>query len=170
MCPLRITKCIQWSKWLVSAFWFVGIALGYCLATIVPDVSIAMVNQISRQEPSVVGLLFSTVTPLLIAFFAVKLRKRFALLTVLLIKAFSFSFCAVCVLLAFNDAGWLLYRFYLFSNSCSTVVLTWFCFRYINGDHTDLLKHFLYCILTVFLILLIDIILVAPFVWTLFNN
>ncbi len=165
----RYTRRFQWGRLFLSAFWISGLLLGCYLAMLLPKESISFVRQISIQQQSIIGLFFSLNIPLLLSFFAFKLRLQFLILPIAFVKAVCFSFCALCLVFTFGDAGWLLYRFYIFSDSCAVIVLLWFWIRYFREDPVNLDKCFYFCLAAISAIWIVDYVLVSPFAMMLFH-
>ena len=166
----KITMHFSRGRLLNSTLWIFGLIFGCYLALQLPDRSIIFISHIYKHQLSVAALFVSLSIPLVLSFLAFKLHLKTLIFLVTFFKGVCFSFCALCLLFAFGDAGWLVYRFYLFSDSCSVIILNWFWNHYFNEEIATLKKGFTCCSLAILAICFIDFLLVSPFVKTLFDN
>lgn len=85
---------------------------------------------------SIPGLLTAAVLPFLLSAFAVRLSEPWLLLIISAFKAFSFSFCACGVSLAFGQSSWLVRFLFLFSDLCVIPLLYFYWVRHIRGGRS----------------------------------
>lgn len=167
----RLSTHFPLRRVLLVFVWLFGLILGCYFATVASsNESIHIVRQVLQSEPSIIGLFISLIIPLVTSFLAIKLRLNLLILPIAFIKAVCFSFCAMCLIFAFGDAGWLLCRLYVFSDSCAVVVLLLFWIHCIPGDVVALNKNFCYCLVSISAICFVDYFLVSPFAMKLFYN
>ena len=165
----RLRTCSSQGRVLISLLWIAGLILGCCLALFQSETTLLFIRQISRQRMSVVVLTISLLCPFVISYFAFRLRLWFVIYLIVFIKATCFSFCALCLEIAFGDAGWLVYRLYLFSDSCCVIILMWFWNHCIAIDSEKLNRSFYFCFAMIAAVCFMDFIIVSPFVIKLFD-
>lgn len=92
---------------------------------------------------SITGLLSAFLLPLLFSAFAVYISQPWLLVPVAFGKAFSFSYLAFGVTLAFGSAGWLVRSLLMFSDCLTLPLLWWFWLCCIRASDRDALRSFL---------------------------
>ena len=160
---------MQGRKALLAIFWILGLFLGCYLATELSTEVVFTISTITEQRTSIFVLFLLPAISLLLSYFAARLRLQLLMIPIAMGKAICFSFCASCLIFAFEDAGWLLYRFYLFSDSISVIILIWFWNRHISSNTDSLNKHLIFSLTAIFVISMSDYFLVSPFVRMLWN-
>lgn len=124
----------HFSRWLhkehhlLSLCWLLGVLLGFLAALQADSCLAALMCRTATGTVSIVGLLFGCFFPFLIAAVAAYLSEPWLLLIVCLLKAFSFSFCAFGISLAYGSAGWLVRILLLFSDLLLLPVLYFYCY------------------------------------------
>ena len=166
---IRLLHTVPRGRTLLSIVWFSGLICGCLLALAQPKESIEFVGSIYQVNISIPGLLLSLFLPFVFSVLVVWMRLPILLLPIAFIKSICFSFCTSCLILAFGNAGWLLYRFYVFSDSFAVVILLWFWNRRICESAHNLILETLCCFLALFCVFFIDLNIVSPFARTLFN-
>ena len=114
--------------------WFLGIALGCLAAETARSVLVDLIRRCVGAEQSIIGVLTVTALPFLLSAFAVSFSKPWLLLFISTCKAFSFSFCAWGICLAFGQSGWLVLFLLLFSDVLLVPLLYFYWLRHIRGD------------------------------------
>lgn len=151
------------SLWLLMLSWLLGMFFGILAAVASSSFLIPMMRQSVQCSVSIPGLLVATVVPFLISAFAVSLSEPWLLLIISTIKAFSFSFCACGVSLAFGQSSWLVRFLFLFSDHLLIPLMYLYWMRHIQ-DHAVHRAWELYGYIGVSLLIGgIDCFLVAPF-------
>ena len=158
---------VSWPRSLIAIIWIAGLVFGCFLA---PDNSRHFVILRLQQRPSAIILIVLMAIPLAVSFLAIKLNVSVLLYPIAFIKAAGFAFCALCLASSFGSAGWLLYHFYIFSDSCCVVFLIWFWNRSLDENCTCLTRHFVQCLFAIIVVCFADYLLVSPFAVSLFNN
>ena len=145
--------------------WVIGLVFGFVVAMAIPVENLSLIRTIRNSGVSFAGLAVSVLLPFAVSVVAAWLRLPLIILPVTFVKAFAYSFCATGLMLSFGDAGWLIYKLYLFSDSCMCIGFIWFWNRNIcqitDGWKRDavpylLLSVFVFCIDFSFVIPLLD--------------
>lgn len=166
---MRSMNTVPRGRALVTIVWLAGLIGGCLLASIQPKESIDLVRSIYYADAPISGLLITSMLPFAFSALVVWLRLPVLLLPIAFVKSICFSFCASCLILTFGNAGWLLYRFFIFSDSFAVVILLWFWNHHINAGANNLKLETVCCFLALFCIFFIDFNIVAPFARTLFK-
>jgi hypothetical protein len=87
-------------------------------------------------QPSIPGLLFSTLIPFLLSAFAVYLSVPKLLFGICFCKAFLLGYVCCGVFAAFGSAGWLVRWLFLFTDLWGAALLYHYCGRHISGVRT----------------------------------
>lgn len=170
----RLKNAISFSKinsqgLILSACWLSGLYAGYAFFSHISASSITLMLSVAENRMSIVGLLLSRILPFVIFAISLRYSKLFFVFTVIFLKAFSFSWCACSLTVAFGDAGWLVRWLLLFSDSCSVVLLLWFLFRNTVNSGTSLRTDLSLCITASVAIGCVDFCFVSPFAEMLIN-
>lgn len=126
--------CIRkWDKFLLALFWALGLSLGgfgfrYCGSTLFSQMPLAVICQ-----PSIFGLLISSILPFLFSAFAVYIHAPWLIFGICFMKAFSLAYISSGIFAAFTTAGWLVRWLFLFTDLISTAALYHYCHRHISG-------------------------------------
>jgi hypothetical protein len=156
---------IWWRKTavrLLAISWCLGIILGYLAAVSAKSVISDVVQRCVNADLSVVGVLAVTVLPFLMSAFAVSFSEPWLLLFLSTFKAFSFSFCAWGVCLAFGQSSWLVLFLFLFSDIFLIPALYFYWVRHIHLDRISIWGNGLY-ILYALAIFALDYWVIGPF-------
>lgn len=154
---------------LLAFCWFSGIALGALTGCSAGDSAISLMRAVSDFDVSIVALFFSQVLPFLISAIAVYIHAPWLLLLISFGKAFTFSFCASILTLAYGSAGWLLRLLLMFSDFCLCPVLLLFWARHIFADQKLNLSDCCACLMVIAAIVYWDHSFVSPFLHTVLN-
>jgi len=100
-------------RWLLAFCWTLGLISGICLYFALPS-SGALMRGLLLAPVSIVWLFLSGVFPFLVSAFAVYISKPQLIFLISILKAFCFSFVALCLSDGFGAAGWLVRFFLLF--------------------------------------------------------
>ena len=120
------------SPLLLSLSWLFGMTLGCISCQKCQEQSVAMIHQNVSAIPSMVGAGSVVFLPVLLSAFAVSICEPCLLLVISTFKAFSFSFCAWGVCLAFGQSSWLVLFLFLFSDICLIPALYFYWLRHIR--------------------------------------
>lgn len=161
----KIVTHLQWrkiSQWLLGAFWVFGLTLGALTAHGCDGIIQPLIRESAGLTPSLIGLCCATFFPFLLSAFAVSLSEPWLLLVISTCKAFSFSFCAVGVSLAFGQSGWLVRFLFLFSDLLQLPLLCWYWLRHIKGSANGR-WDIPFCTVSLTAIGVLDYAVIAPF-------
>ncbi len=153
----------KFSPWLLAFSWLLGMLLGIPTAVASSSILVPMMRQSVQCSVSIPGLFTAAVVPFLLSAFAVSLSEPWLLLIISTLKAFSYSFCACGVSLAFGQSSWLVRFLFLFSDHLLIPLLYLYCVRHIRCEVPHRPWEMCGFIGTSLLIGGIDYFLVAPF-------
>lgn len=154
--------------WLLALSWFAGVAFGTAAGCSSTEFSVPLIRESVQCDMSISGMLSTTLLPFLLSALAVSFSEPWLLLVISTFKAFSFSFCAWGVCLAFGQSSWLVLFLFLFSDFCLIPLLYLYWLRHIKGLNRIRrweLAAFLTAAITVGCI---DYLYIAPFLVSLF--
>lgn len=155
---------------LFFGLWVIGLVFGFFIAMSLSSDNLSLIRSVKYSGVSILGFLISLLLPLLISMVAAWLRLPHVILPLAFLKAFSYSFSATGIALAFGEAGWLIYRLYLFSDSCMCVVFIWFCDRIISQFTVNWKKDAFLSFIASGFIFFADLSLVTPLLELLFKH
>lgn len=147
---------------LLGICWMLGMAAGCIYSQRFGDLSAGMIRQTALTLPTFVGSVSVALLPFLLSAFAVSICEPWLLLAISSFKAFSFSFCAWGVCLAFGKSSWLVLFLFLFSDFCLVPALYLYWLRHIHGKAAHIWENVLVVLYTS-LIAILDHQIVAPF-------
>lgn len=133
----KLNLSLLWARlspWFLGVSWLSGMVLGTLTANATKDDLIPMIQSSICSPVSIIGLLAAALLPFLLSAFAVLMSEPWLLLIISTFKAFSFSFCACGVSLAFGQSGWLVRFLFLFSDLCLVPLLYFYWLRHISGN------------------------------------
>ena len=151
------------SPWLLALSWLIGMLLGIPAALAASDFLVPMMRESIGCSVSIPGLLAATLLPFLFSAYAVSLSEPWLLLIISTLKAFSYSFCACGVSLAFGQSSWLVRFLFLFSDHCLIPLLYLYWLRHIRAKAKTSPLELSGCIGAALLVGSIDYYLIAPF-------
>ena len=143
--------------------WCAGLILGCVLALLSTPFSVSMMRTIRSTRVSIVGLLAILYLPLFISAFAVYISQIWLLIPICFTKAFSFSFVALGVSLAYPAGSWLLRFFLLFSDCLAIPCLYWSWYRGCENGRRKALQADALVSIPLFLIGIADYYCISPF-------
>ena len=149
------------------ASWFLGIALGCLAANASAAILVELIRSSIGTDLSIIGALTVAVLPFLLSAFAISFDQRWLLLLISIGKAFSFSYCAWGVCLAFGQSGWLVLILFLFTDLFLVPLLYFYWLQHIRGDRTPKVWELPVFLAAAIAIACIDHRFVAPFLTTL---
>lgn len=162
----NITTHTLWrrtSPWLLAICWGSGVLGGLLMAFSMEEVLDPLLRQGASMSPSASGLLAATVLPFLLSAFAVSLSEPWLLLIISTFKAFSFSYCACGISLAFGQSSWLVRFLFLFSDLFLVPLLYLFCVRHISGNQKRFRSEAVCCVLIACVLCAVDYCYISPF-------
>jgi hypothetical protein len=154
----RFTICL----FFLSAVWIFGLLAGLCSISVSPASVFYVMYSPLNNALTLTGLLLTQTFPLIISCIIYRSEKLFLILPVVFLKAFSFLYCTLGVVIAYADAGWMMRYLILFSDSCVVVLLLWFWIRNFTGREVCFFRDFLICLSTVIVICLVDYFVIYP--------
>lgn len=150
------------SPWLLALSWLLGMTLGCISCDACREITAVLIRQSVGAVPSLIGTVSVVVLPFLLSAFAVSICEPWLLLIISTFKAFSFSFCAWGVCLAFGQSSWLVLFLFLFSDFCLVPALYFFWLRHIRSGRFGRWGSVL-LLLYVAIVFLMDYWLIGPF-------
>ena len=123
----------------LTHFLLPGLLLGIWFSGSASDTFHSAMRAVVSSRVSIIGLLSSSVLPLLCSAFAVYIGQPRLLFPIAFCKAFSFSCLGFGLLQCWSSAGWLICALVLFSSACSMPVLCWYWLRHLSGHGFELL-------------------------------
>ena len=142
--------------------WMLGMILGYVCSDAAQDQTVLLVRQSISAVPSMVGAVSVVLLPYLLSALAVSICEPWLILVISTFKAFSFTFCAWGVCLAFGQSSWLALFLFLFSDLCLIPALYLFWLRSIRGERISGWGKWLFLAYALFVFVL-DYWLIGPF-------
>lgn len=136
--------------------------LGYVCSDAAQDQTVLLVRQSISAVPSMVGAVSVVLLPYLLSALAVSICEPWLILVISTFKAFSFTFCAWGVCLAFGQSSWLALFLFLFSDLCLIPALYLFWLRSIRGERISGWGKWLFLAYALFVFVL-DYWLIGPF-------
>ncbi len=112
---------------MILALWIAGLLAGMGLAHTGDTFFLTMRGTIGAV--SIPGLFLVLYLPFLLAAFAILISRRWLILPILTLKAFSFGFLVHGLEFAYGDSSWLLGLLLMFSGIATVPVLLWFLCR-----------------------------------------
>lgn len=149
---------------------FVGLILGVISASSASDSVILLMRLAISRPVSIVGLLSIYLLPFVSSILAVFLSKSWMLLPICFLKALIFGFCARVITVLAGDPDWLLHILFLFSDTCSFVMLCWFWIRHISGRKVTVIQDAAICIVVFIILGTLDYCYISPFLAMLIKN
>lgn len=147
---------------ILAVCWILGM-LGGCLCSQhCGDFCVRLLRQASVSAPAKVSSVSTALLPFLLSALAVSIGEPWLLPMIGTFKAFSFSFCAWGVCLAFGQSSWLVLFLFLFSDFCLIPVLYLYWLRHIQGVLASVWENGLIVLYALFISVL-DSGVIAPF-------
>ena len=146
-----------------SLAWLAGLVAGVCAATHLSTIHNSLTQSLIESRLSVVGFLASLVLPFVLSAILFRVSLFGLVIPLVFGKAFSYSWCVCVLLICFADAGWLLSRLLVFSDSIVAVLLLWYWFRGLGQDNHHRQVDLLLCIVIALVVGCIDRCVISPF-------
>lgn len=123
----------KWDKLFLALLWVAGLIIGgfvfrYTGSNFVSQMPLAVASQ-----PSIFGLLMSSLLPFLFSAYAVYIGWPRILYGISFLKACGLGYLSNSVVYAFQSAGWLVRWLFLFTDISAAAVLYCYCHRHISG-------------------------------------
>ena len=147
---------------LLAFCWIAGLIAGAAYSCFSADFCTVLIRRSTAQGMSFSGMMTVTTLPFLLSALAFSLSEPWLLLVISTCKAFSFSFCAVGVSLAFGQSGWLVRFLFLFSDLLQLPLLCWYWLRHIKGSANGR-WDIPFCTVSLTAIGVLDYAVIAPF-------
>ena len=123
----------KWDKLFLAILWAAGlIAGGFVFRCTGSDFVSQMPLAVSSQ-PSIFGLLISSLLPFLFSAYAVYIGLPRLLYGIGFLKACGLGYVSNSVVFAYGSAGWLVRWLFLFTDISAAAVLYCYCHRHISG-------------------------------------
>ena len=160
------TSRLTWKRlcpWLLCFCWILGMILGVFSAHGAEASLVPLIRQSTRSPGSALGLLSAALLPFLLSGLAVSFSETWLLLLISAFKAFSFTFCAAGVSLAFGQSSWLVRFLFLFSDLSLIPVLYIYWLRHLRKDSKTRRWELPCCLIWATIVCGIDYLYIAPF-------
>ncbi len=151
------------SPWILAICWIFGMIHGAFFAHGAEEALVPLIRQSVSYRSSLLGALCAALLPFLLSALAVSFSEPWLLLVISAFKAFSFTFCASGVTLAFGQSSWLVRIFFLFSDLCLIPVLYIYWLRHLKRGKNSSLWELPCCLGWAALVCGIDFWFIAPF-------
>lgn len=155
---------------LLGLLWTVGLLAGYFTARQLSETTYSAMRMAVRTPVSIVGLITVIFLPLLLSVAALIISKPVLFIPFAFFKSFLYSFTVSAVMFAFYDAGWLVTRLLVFSESVMSIVLLWFWFRNLHRKNNTFLTDVMISTFIAAAVFVIDFYAVSPFLASLFHH
>lgn len=146
-----------------SFTWLAGLVAGMFLAIQFTTIHNPWTQSLAYSRLSVIGFLASLSIPFLLSAILFRMSIFWLIIPLIFGKAFSYSFSVCVILITFADAGWLLCRLLVFSDSIVAVFLLWFWFRNLDMNNNCRQVDLLLCLVITLAIGCIDCCVISPF-------
>lgn len=147
---------------LMAFLWGAGLLFGILLCILSPYETTDILYGVIGTKPSLLSLLLVCMLPVVLSAIAV-CSPLFPIAYILVfLSAVSHGFCGTVIYLAVGDAAWLLRPIFLFSASCSSVLMWWLLFQANTGERLH--KHIGFALCLSSLVYIIDLFLISPLV------
>ncbi len=150
--------------------WIFGLFFGLFFVSSEGNFLTAAICSGSYRRASFIGLLAITLIPLCLSYVAFIRAKQPILYLICFFKAFAYGACLQAIVLVYGSASWLVRLLFLFSDSCSVVILLWFWYRRIFVGRFHCRKDFLTSVLIAFFLSMFDYFFVSPYLVKLMQN
>ncbi len=147
--------------------WCGGLLAGTLFAAGADESLLSLMRRALSCRVSIVLLFLAAVLPFLITAYAVCINKYLILYAACFLKGLVFSYCAFLIFRAMGDSGWLLQPMFQFTDSVMCTVFCWFSLRCCTIGERLLKRDLMVCIFISALVVIIDFLLVSPFLGTL---
>lgn len=114
------------TKAFLAFAWILGLITGSFFSVSASNSFLSAMLSAASGRLSISGLLSAMLLPLLFSAFAVYISKEWLLIPIAFLKAFSFAYLGVGVMMAYGQAGWLIRCLLMFTDSLIMPLLWWF--------------------------------------------
>lgn len=154
---------------LIILFWCLGLITGYFFGMQTPVQILSLMRTSLSERVSIVCRMISLFLPFFFFFVILRFLTPVLFIPLAFLKAYSFAFCYCCISIAFGYAGWLMRIFYLFSDSCSLVLLIWFLLSHFTWEREKNIRELAVCFAVIGLLSCFDYFIASPFSAMLMN-
>ena len=159
------------SSILISSFcWILGLLLGFFFTAHAGDSYLLLMRRAAFSQVSISGLAAAVLLPFLFAAFAASVSAPRLICAVCFGKAFFTASCASGILAAYGDAGWLVRSLLQFSDIVSLPLLCWFSMRHVAANRQGIRRDLMICLIPSVIAVMIDFVVVSPFLAMLIEN
>lgn len=144
----------------------VGFSFGAYTACISAPVLSSMMRMAASGCVSIVRVAVVVLLPFSFAAVAVLLMRPFLLYLLVLFKSFGYGFCLCGICIVFEQAGWLICFLLLFTDSAVMATLVFFSLRHISGLKNGAFFELIVLSSCCFLVGIIDVTVIFPFLST----
>ena len=123
----------KWDKLFLAFFWTFGLITGGMLFRYAGSDFVSQMPLAVSSQPSIFGLLISSLLPFLFSAYAVYIGSPRFLYGISFLKACGLGYVSFSVVSSFGSAGWLIRWLFLFTDISAAAVLYCYCHRYISG-------------------------------------
>lgn len=116
----------------VIVAWLIGLLLGAILASGAEGYLPRYMRLLCADQIPLIGMIILLTLPLVISAYLLYHRVRFLVFLIITLKATFYSFCFYGFLFTYQNAGWLAVCLFMFSTSCSAVMLLHFLLKHIH--------------------------------------
>ena len=148
---------------LLAFCWIAGLIAGAAYSCFSADFCTVLIRRSTVQGMSFSGMMTVTTLPFLLSALVISLSEPWLLLVFSTFKAFSFSFCAWGVCLAFGQSSWLVLFLFLFSDFLLLPMLYFYWLRHIRGQAVTSLWMFSGLLFIALFVGMIDYQFISPF-------
>ncbi len=149
--------------YLLMLLWGVGLFTGVLLALSSADACAVMLKSALLNQPSLLCLVPTVAFPVAIVVLSVYSGRFFLCYPLILLEAFCRGFCGMLVYCVFGSGAWLLRFLFLFSAGCGSVLMWWLLFRHCIYKWLDLAKDVRLAVVLALVFILVDILVISPF-------
>lgn len=148
---------------LLSTLWLVGLIVGVWLAAGVYTVGYLSFVDYATTTPSILVLLIACYAPIILCVIGL-LNDFFPINCIVIIsESICRGFCGFLIYVLCGSGAWLLRLFFMFSSTFSAVLLWWILFRYFIFGKSCIRKNCCIAGIFIFLLIMVDRLLVSPF-------
>lgn len=152
----------KYDKYILALSWISGLGFGALVFRYAGSDFASQMPLAATSQPSIFGLLTSSVLPFLFSAFAVYICAPRLLFGICFVKAFILAYVSCGVFSAFGSGSWLVFRMLLFTDLCCTVLLYLYWLRHISGVRGFSFPRLAGYLTAVFLTAWVDIACISP--------
>ncbi len=152
----------KYNPFFLALSWILGLGYGVFVFRNTGSDLVSLMPLAVMRQPSIFGLLLSSVLPFLFSAFAVYICVPGLLLVISFVKAFLLAYVSCGIFSAFGSCGWLIRWLLLFTDLIGTVFLYLYWLRHISGVRVFSFRRFAGYLSVLFLTLWVDISCISP--------